>query len=100
MAVSITACQSPSVHLRVKTDLVLVWITIFQKLPKIYGKKGALGLSTPERVGNAPYVARSTFDGSLCNQFPKGDNTHLTDTNTFTSVILSVRVRRNTHATW
>lgn len=104
MAISIMVCYSPFVqrawHLRKKTDLVLVWITIFQKLPKMYGKKGALGLTTLERVGNTPYIARSTFNGSMCNLFPEGDNAYLNDTGTFTNVILSVRVRRNTRATW
>lgn len=69
------------------------------KTTKIHGKKGVLGLTTLGRVGNTPYIARSTFDGSMCNQFPKGDNIYLNETSTFTSVILSVSVRRNTCAT-
>jgi len=41
----------------VKTDQGLVRITTFQTLPKIYRKKGALGLAALERVGNPPYAA-------------------------------------------
>lgn len=91
MAISTMDCHNPFVrraqHLGLKTDLVWVWIAIFQKIPQIYGKKGALGLTTLERVGNTPYIARSTSDGSMCNQFPAGDNIHQNDTSTFTGVI-------------
>lgn len=45
-------------HLRVKTDLGFVWITIFQKLPKIYIRKGTLDLTMLERAGNPHYVLR------------------------------------------
>lgn len=43
-------------------------------------------LASPHlKVQNTPYTVRSNFDGLMCNQLLKGDNTHLNGTGTFAS---------------
>lgn len=39
------------------------------------------------KVQNTPYIVRSIFDGLMYKQLLQGDNTHLSDTGTFPSVI-------------